>query len=519
MQITARHRGESWNHPLKHYLSSLAPLNKTPLPGLLSACGIKDLGDLTFNQALMFIAASNVFALVKTLPIPAGNKKSKDEMIWKFDLPRQTESQRIGSELHDTRIPSEYMDFGMIEGADELPLIHRDQFLLLESTELEFLRRLSSQELSRDVFQEQRPKGDLDKGQTDNEIPEVDSLENSDTILKAHALLDISDSMNNKDNRSLIARGVQIAFMRLAYYRGQELHFRPFNSEVGFLTSGRDSSTLSKIIQRVLRLKNTGETSIQKALSQSFLDTQNVNKKVSQRVDLLLVSDGESRINGRPQADAKLHTIIIGDPIAERRSPQAIKDARENLRTLESISESFYQIGKDDFQKYLVPMRQDLLSLYSILESVPEELDSVVTEEEALRIAKRVQIIKALIKTYKYGIKDENKEDELVDALEEIADAFLKDLTAKSLEERVKENRAKANNGDLRAREAFEKFCGPTEEVLPDEEIDETPKERRRRRRATGRKGGQFSMPSFVIKFLDLLSKFKDWIWKSDTKL
>ncbi|MEZ4752770.1 MAG: hypothetical protein R3A13_00425 [Bdellovibrionota bacterium] len=66
----------------------------------------------------------------------------------------------------------------------------------------------------------------------------------------------------------------------------------------------------------------------------------------------------------------------------------------------------------------------------------------------------------------------------------------------------------------MHAREEFERLCGPSDSTLPDEKIDESRKDRRKRRKAAGGKDGKPSIPPYIRKIWDILVSVKRWIWK-----
>ncbi|MCB0318052.1 MAG: VWA domain-containing protein, partial [Bdellovibrionales bacterium] len=386
-QVVLEH---NWLISPEEHLEALASRDPYPLQTFLGVCGVLDLGDLNLDQALMFIVARNIGSRIESLKIFAGKDRSSQNEQWKLKSNTQASVPETEPRFKDSRVPSDNMDFGMIESADELPLIHRDQFLLLDVAPLEFLRRLNSRELSRDVFYERKTDNPENKRNLIDDTTE--KLRSDFSIPKAKALLDISSSMNDKDQRGIIARGSQISFMHNAFLSSIELHFRPFNSEVGSLVKGRDADAFHRIVQKLLRLRNDGETSIQRALEQTAKDDIDSKDSVPTRVDILLVTDGQSRIIGRPQGDAVLHTISIGNPLDSCEDPLEKKMAEENHDRLKKISETFIQLTRDDFTALLKPRRLDVLGLYMLIKSVPKELAEVTTQEQAERIYNRIQI-------------------------------------------------------------------------------------------------------------------------------
>jgi hypothetical protein len=347
------------------------------------------LADLEPQQVAMFVAARNSAGYVKDLEIPVASWSRRDEGDGLQE--KETESPRKQSASYSnciqTRVPENEMSIGQIRGVEDLPQIFPAQWLLEETCSPVFYSKLADYELIMPYWE--RPTGDVGNG---------DDLAWQRQFLHEHAaaqftrqhayvLLDVSRSMNDRDRRGIVARGLALAFLLHGWSQQAELQMRPFTADVSELSHGGGKSDFCAITRRVVELANSGQTRIQPALEQATSDIRKPGP--CYRADILLITDGISRLSRNPLVGEKLHTFILGN----------LKETNDPLRsfaTLKGWSQTYHHIRPPQFGEILAPLACDVQAAAAVLEQAVRELEngtSVRSARELRRISDNVRAL------------------------------------------------------------------------------------------------------------------------------
>ncbi len=312
-----------------------------------------DFGDVTPEQVTMFIAARAAAEYVEDLAIPIATRPRPDEETTvrqiETELPIALTgymSDPIGSEL-----PSNDMEVTTIQSAEQLARIFPTQWLLEDVCPEAFYAKVAQRELLMPEWQRpsQSPEDSCDDS-PDHERIEDQAL--PDTPRQhAYLLLDTSRTMCDHDRRGPVARGLALAFLLNGYQQRSQLNFRPFTDQAADLSSGSSREDFRRIVRRVIDIPNGGQTRIQKALEQAVEDVRKTGPCL--RADVMLISDGISRLTENPFRGEHLHTFLVADLMAEDESTGIIA-------TLRRWSTTFRRVWKSRFKEILTPTIADL---------------------------------------------------------------------------------------------------------------------------------------------------------------
>ena len=375
------------------------PKNATPpeVVTYLGEFGI-DLSDLAPEQVAMFVAARNAARYVESLELPVASKPepSHGASLAERELEMILQRTAHDSAYHETSLPADDMGVGAIGSSHDLPRLFPTQWLLEDVQPTLFYHKLADGELLMPVWQ--RPSSGCHNSYDDT--PARDLIDNAATPTArrqhAYVLLDVSRSMNDRDRRGTVARGLALAFLRHGQRGRCHLNCRPFNAEVQALSSGRGEGALEQLARRIIALPNAGQTRIQAALETAVQDVRRTGP--CRRADIMLISDGISRLTRCPLSREALHTFILGElPESSREPRQAMVLPHEHVNlsqaaartgdpasggteadsiaVLEGWSKSFHQVGAPEFTRLLTPSRADVQAATRLLRERMERLD------------------------------------------------------------------------------------------------------------------------------------------------
>ena len=284
-----------------------------------------DLGQVTSEQVSMFVAARSVAEYVEDMAIPIATRPKPDEESTVREIETELPMALTGyvSDPVGGEMPSNDMDVTTIQSAEQLARIFPTQWLLEDVCPDAFYAKVAQRELLMPEWQRptQNPEDSYDDSY-DHERIEDQALPDTP---KQHAylLLDTSRTMCDHDRRGPVARGLALAFLLKGHQQRSQLNFRPFTDQAADLSSGTSREDFGKIVRRVIDIPNAGQTRIQKALEQAVDDVRNAGPCL--RADVMLISDGISRLTENPFRDEHLHTFLVADLMAEDESTGIIR--------------------------------------------------------------------------------------------------------------------------------------------------------------------------------------------------
>lgn len=371
---------------------SQTPLNAPDLVSYLAEFGWT-LADLEPAQLAMFVAARNAAAYVAELEIPVASQPSdlEGENLAERETQRTLQLTTYQSQDLESRLPSDEMDVASAACTEDLPRIFPTQWLLEETQPELFYRQLATQELLMPIWQRPQRTRQSDAGESPERELVEDAAEADTARQHAHVLLDCSRTMDDRDRRGTIARGLALAVLYGGYQQGARLNLRPFTAKVGQLSSGSGPQGLHTISQRLLALANAGQTRIQGALESAVADVRQGG--ACQRADIVLITDGISRLQQSPFEDEKLHVLIVGDLFEKR-------GENRTIATLKSWSTTFQRVWCNRFADLLAPGPRDLAAAQAVLRWVQGEQQLGLAPLDAQQIGRVVANVAALLTAF-----------------------------------------------------------------------------------------------------------------------
>ncbi len=322
--------------------------------------------DLTAEQVAMFLAARNVAGYVKGLEAPVGSRRREraEAVLHAQEADRTVDLATYDTAALDMQLPTDGMEVSQIRGVEDLSRIFPIQWLLEELRPDLFYAKLAQRELFMPQWQRLAPgPPDLEEETEDRRRTDEEAAAEW-TKQHAYVLLDVSSTMRDRDRRGTVARGLALEFLRHGHEQGAWLNLRPFAVEVGTLSSGEGDDEFRAMARRIVDLANLGQTRIQTALEQAVADIRGAGP--CRGADIMLITDGISRLLTNPLGDEKLHTFIVGDLFEEQAESGTIS-------TLKLWSESFHRIWTNRFAEILAPTWQDCQAAGRFLQKVLEE--------------------------------------------------------------------------------------------------------------------------------------------------
>lgn len=361
-----------------------SPEERPDLLSYLAGFGLT-LADLEPHQAAMFVAARNLAEQVEGLDLPIASHDANDG-----DTTLADDGQPVGltayqRDLDESPLPADEMELAPIRAIEDMARILPTQWLLEELWPEAFYAKLAERELLMPEWRQptRDPRGESGND-TQHELVEA-AAEADNARQHAYVLLDTSRSMKDHDRRGLVARGLALAFLRRGHEGRSQLHLRPFTARVGELLSGRGDEAFRAIVRRIIDLPHAGQTRIQAALEQAVADIRSGGPCL--RADILLITDGMSRLGARPLDRERLHTFLVGDLCD-------VGDSNESVKTLKAWSHTFRRVWNSRFAEILAPTPADCLAAGELLQTLcddpvglghrPATLDRVLANARSL---------------------------------------------------------------------------------------------------------------------------------------
>jgi hypothetical protein len=325
------------------------------------------LAELKPHQVAMFVAARNLASEIEGLELPVastGAEGDEDLVAQSEDASELTSYQR---DLADADLPADEMDVAPIRATEDLARIFPTQWMMEEIWPEAFYAKLAERELLMPQWR-QASTGPRDDSGNSPDWDLVDKQSAADTVREhAYVLLDTSHSMNARDRRGIVARGLALAFLHKGHENRCRLHLRPFTAQVGELSTGQTDDEFHAIARRIIDLPHAGQTRIQAALEHAVRDIRSGGE--CRQADILLITDGMSRLTQNPLADERLHTFLVGDLLEDRESAGPVS-------TLKSWSRTFRRIWQGGFEQIVSPTVHDCLAVGQVVESLLDDPNS-----------------------------------------------------------------------------------------------------------------------------------------------
>ncbi len=183
--------------------------------------------------------------------------------------------------------------------------------------------------------------------------------------------------MIDSDRRGTVARGLALAFVLEGWRQGSRLHLRPFATEVGDLISGSSYAQFQKIVQRIITLENAGGTGIQPALERAAAEIRAGGRFA--RADIMLITDGVSRLGRNPLESERLHSFVLG---ADQWCDGPVE--HETIARLKEWSTTWHRMRAEGFRELVRPDAEDLAELLQVFGSLtPEDLADLSPARQA----------------------------------------------------------------------------------------------------------------------------------------
>jgi len=310
--------------------------------------------EVTVEQLAMFVVARNAGPYVEPLERAVASRSGgqSGQSLAERELDEVIQHTAHQYLFQQTQLPADEMEVGTIDGVEDLPRLFPTQWLMEEIQPTLFYHKLAERELLTPVWQ-QPSAGYRDAHESAKARGLVDDDAPPDiTRQHAYVLLDVSGTMNDHDRRGPVARGLALAFLRHGQRGRRRLHLRSFTDHVGPLHTGGGKRGLGALARRIISIPNGGQTRIQGALEHAVRDVRGSGP--CRRADIMLITDGISRLTRKPHCGEILHTFILGD-LAD-----ATEEETATIAKLRDWSDSFERLSQRRFAKLLAPKREDV---------------------------------------------------------------------------------------------------------------------------------------------------------------
>ncbi len=321
------------------------------------------LAELAPPQLAMFLVARNAAGLVEGLEVPMGEAPQPAgdaTLVQRNRRPRLEPTVRPWTALA-LGLPTDTMDVGHARSIEDVPRIFPLQWLWEEVEPAWFYTKLAQQELLLPRWRQVEWQPEAAPSATAGRTAVCQRAAAEFTRQHAYLLLDTSSTMQDHDRRGTVARGLALAFLRKGYRDGAHLNLRPFAAEVGQRLSGHRREDFSAMVRRVVTVPNAGQTRIQAALERAVKDLQDA--EACRGAQIVLITDGISRLGRNPLSGETLHTFILGDLFEE-------EGQAGTLHTLRRWSRTFRRIWTSRFAELLAPTWDDCRAASAVLEAM-----------------------------------------------------------------------------------------------------------------------------------------------------
>lgn len=429
----------------------------------------QDFADLSTQEIGMFVAAKNCTRLIFEL----NNTPLADSSL--IDDEKQLSSDNAPDD-------SDGIAGSLLDRPFFLPT---DRFEPAPVTSISQFRDLLPHQhvLDEDVFWDKFSRGELLRREwmyAGDQVSDDDSITHAsnyteqagaeiDRTQRASVLLDVSFSMGNNDRRGLVGRGLALAFTHRAHLLNADLHYAAFRTHLIDETAGKGFDTLQNITRNIMDVSNAGMTNIQRALnsrSDSILTGGSYKYD-----DLLLISDGLSKLEKQPPESVALHTFVLGD-LKERDHGQfEMLEQSKQLATLREWSTTFNHL--DEIPALLRISSEDLHDIAELVSEIGEQIKQTVSEEE---IEKLHRILKNLTITLEhYGPVETEQNAEALSQIRALLKTHCEMIDAKGARAIAQQNKDNQDPPQARAQESVPdaRQTGSTDSRIASENADD----------------------------------------------
>lgn len=365
----------------------------------ISQFGFYDLGELTDAQMFALVAARNTAPLIDLLRIPRGRDTRGVGGHATYDLFRRKTSLGPGIQAFLASSPSSDQEWEVLRDPEDIPEAIPEDLLLRRLAPQEFLRRLTEGELLRSAWIQDEID---DTHQTPTETPDTqtrrrETASQDDARPYGYLLLDASESMGTaRDRRDEVARGLALAFLLSQFDSGNPTVLHLFRHELSPQLGGEGRPSFESAVAAILAHSHEGMTNLQGALK---LLTETMTARQA-RVDIVLITDGVTRLTDNPVGDSHLHTFLVGVRPEEFDAVGATQ-YQESLLKLKSWSDFMFRIEPSVMDQASVPRRQDVLDVARLLYGIEDEWASCASAERVKRIQIRLWNVHKFIERYR----------------------------------------------------------------------------------------------------------------------
>lgn len=397
------------------------------------------LADLRPEQTAMFLAARSGEPFLEDLQIAVGTQAADEsDALREREADRAVEVLAYTAEELESRVPTDDMDVAWMHTPEDLPRIFPSQWLMDEVYPEVFSAKLAQRELLMPQWKT-ATDSPQDRWESSQEL-EIDGHAAAESAKpEAYVLLDTSRTMRDRDRRGAVARGLAIAFLRAGFRGRARLNVRPFTAEAGERLGGFGSEDFGNIVRRVVELPNAGQTRIQAAIEQAVDDIRRAGPCLG--IDILLISDGLSRLKQCPLDGERLHTILVGDLLAD-------SAAEGTIDTLKQWSTTFHRLWKNRFAEFLTP---SLLDCQAAARAVQEAIaaQQAGASLDAEQLARLLENAEYLLHEFKQSLDaDSPQADEAAELARQLREASdMPGVTSRSRSEGRDKQRGQARRG------------------------------------------------------------------------
>lgn len=384
------------NHPLLNPDLRL----KEDLETYLLRFGILDIGAVNPQQLHMFLAAKNIVPLLEHINLRGRVNQQADQGLQANFISEGIDASKLDrAELREASLPTHQVDIDYISSLQDIYDMLPEYWGLWWSNPDLFVDRLLKGQIPRLVplapqasTQEQAEQM-REIGMSRATVnPQYDP-----NTKEAYTLLDVSESTASGDQRGIVMRGMALAFTNEARQLEFSLRFRAFTTELAELIFGADRKAFLAIVEKIISQPASGQTDIQHALQQCAEDI--AQSKSVFPPEILIITDGASRLTENPLNGARLHTFIV-EPRRTSFDPRNIDEYSRSTIALMNWSSSSTRFEAKFLPHVLRPSPSDLESFRTQLDSLEEDLKTIYSQGMFKVIQQRVLNIKYLLEQY-----------------------------------------------------------------------------------------------------------------------
>ena len=312
------------NNPYKDLNEVEKPSTHSAIENYIGQFGLDWHRDLKPQDLLVFFAARKVESLISDIKVSVGKSAETEQPP---TLVQQKSEKRIDNTQYDddetlSATFANSMDVGLVTRPEDIKDVLPSEWILEGIAPELFYQRLLSRQLLKWEWRD--PNNNPQESYEPADDQDIHEEEAKPETEKPHAyvLLDKSDSMTKSgDKRDLAAQALTLAFLKRGYDEHAQLTFRPFHGQPLERSTGKTQADLKSITLRVLHGYNWGgNTNIQLAIEQAVKDIKAGGNLTG--AEILLISDGESKLTRNPLGNIKLHTLFLGDTTYDPKLPE-----------------------------------------------------------------------------------------------------------------------------------------------------------------------------------------------------